>query len=402
MNHSNSFLLASIAAAFSFATSQAAEITARQENPTTIRVLAPDAFELTFSMRKGFVAHFFDLKNDPRKTQDLAPVNEENGLLWTKAAPPGDADGGSWYANPPATMELLESGPVRVRVRLAGPHRRYGRTDAKAVWEDLGFEQTFTIYPTGNAYLDYALVTQKPVLLHHFLLIIKSNGSWGNRGKGEGKDQVHCAGEFGADKPSGQRTTSFALQWSDGPTHFQDFLMVLQKGRYSGSYWNEGYQDEDLRAGLDLMSRFPEKTVPKGKDHLSVLFRFAHDLNSPEAAKPFAEDYRAPDRLEVTQGSLDTADEGDVDADGFNEAQGCYVIKAGARAAAFILHGAKTPRLLPVFKIKGWTSDAPKTIALGNRELRAGRDFLASSQDGVLLVQLLENLREDVKIQIAP
>ena len=51
-----SFLLASIATAFSFATARAAEITARQEDPATIRVTAPDAFELTFSMRKGFVA----------------------------------------------------------------------------------------------------------------------------------------------------------------------------------------------------------------------------------------------------------------------------------------------------------------------------------------------------------
>jgi hypothetical protein len=201
---SNSVLLVSVVTAFSFATARAAEISAKQENPTTIRVIAPDAFELTFSMRKGFVAHFFDLKNDPRKAHDLAPVNEENGILWTKAAPPGDGDGGSWYANPPATMELLESGPVRVRVRLAGPHRRYGRTDAKAVWEDLGFEQTFTIYPTGNAYLDYALVTQKPVLLHHFLWIIKSNGAWGSRGKAKERARCIARGNSGPTNPRGR------------------------------------------------------------------------------------------------------------------------------------------------------------------------------------------------------
>jgi hypothetical protein len=251
-------------------------------------------------------------------------------------------------------------------------------------------------------YLDYALVTEQPVPLHHFLLIIKSNGAWGNQGKGQGKSEVHCAAEFGAEKPTGKQASSFALQWSDGPTHFQDILMVFQKGRFPGTYWNEGYQDEDLRAGLDLLSRFPEKTVPRGKDHIHVLVRFAQDLNSPEAAKPYADDYRAPDRLTVSQGSLETTDEGDLDADGFNEAQGCYVLKAEAGGTSFIVHGGNLPRLSPAFKVKGWTGAAPKAIAVGKRKISAGTDFLASSHDGVLLVQLLETIREDVTIGISP
>jgi hypothetical protein len=383
-----------------FGVAQAAEISANQEADKTIRVVVPDLFELTCTKRKGFVAAFFDLKHDPQKRHDLAPVLDENGILWTKTAGREITSGDSWYANPPATMELLEAGPVRVRIRLAGPHHRYGYTDSKAAWSELGFAQTFTIYPTGNAYIDYTLETRQPVPLHHFLLIIKSAGSWGNQGQGVGKGEVHCAGEFGAAKPYGQQASSFALQWSDGPTHFQDILMVMQKGRYVGTYWNEGYRDKDVRAGLDLMSRWPDKTVPVGEDHIHLLMRFAHDLNSPDAVKPYAEDYRAPDRLEVSEGTIETADRGDRDADGFNEAEGCYVMNAGARGVAFVLHGRNAPRMSPVFKIKGWTGPPPNSIALGQRELLRGKDVLTSVRDGSLLVQILENVREDAKIEI--
>lgn len=393
------FLLAMAAMILSGA-ARAAEISANQEADKTIRVVVPDTFELTFTKRKGFVAAFFDLKHDPQKKHDLAPVLDENGILWTKTAGQGMTSGDSWYANPPATMELLEAGPVRVRVRLAGPHHRYGYTDLKAAWNDLGFTQTFTIYPTGNTYIDYALVTRQPVPLHHFLLIIKSAGSWGNQGQGEGKGEVHCAGEFGAEKPYGNQTSSFALQWSDGPTHFQDILMVMQKGRHPGTYWNEGYRDKDVRAGLDLLSRWPDKTVPKGEDHLHLLMRFAHDLNSPEAAKPYAEDYRAPDRLAISEGTIETADEGDRDGDGFNEAEGCYVLKAGARGVAFVLHGRNVPRMLPAFKIKDWAGSPPKSVAVGQRELLQGKDVLCSVWDGSLLVQILENVGEDAKIEM--
>ena len=393
-------LALALAAAVSIAAEKAIEITAKQENETTIRVVAPGAFELTFTKQKGFVGDFYDLKHDPQKNRNLAPVNPENGLLWTKNAPVADATGGAWYANPPDTMELLEAGPARVRVRVAGPHRRYGYKKPEAAWKELAYEQTFTIYPTGNVYIDYALVAGQPLALKGFNLIIKSTGAWGAEGKGEGKGEAHCAGEFGADKPTGQQASSFGLQWSDGPTYFQDFLLVFQKGQFGGSYWNMGYLHEDYRAGFNILSHFPNNTVPQGKDHIFLLMRFADGLNSPAAAKPYAEDYRAPDRLEVSEGTLDAADEGDLDRDGFNETEGCYVLKAGPRATAFVLHGAKTPRMLPVLKLKGWTSAAPKSISLGTKELLPGKDFLASSQNGVLLVQLLEAVREDAKINI--
>jgi hypothetical protein len=191
-------------------------ISAVQEGEKTIRVIVPGQFETTFTKQKGFGGVWFDLKHDPQKKRDLAPVLEENGLLWVKNGPPG-ADG-SWYANPPREMTLLESGPTRVRIRLSGSHQRYGMVKPEAEWKELGFEQTYTVYPSGAFYVDYALIARQPIEFHHFLLILKPNGVWGNRGKGEGAREVHCAGEFGPDKPYGATASSFALEWTDGPT----------------------------------------------------------------------------------------------------------------------------------------------------------------------------------------
>jgi len=375
------------------------EIRAKQEGEGAIRVVSEGRFETTFTKRKGFGATWFDLKHDPQKKRDLAPVLDENGLLWVKIGSPPQAEG-SWYANPPREMKLLEAGPSRVRVQLSGPHQRYGRTGPEAAWKELGFEQTFTVYPSGAVYVDYTLIAQQPLVLHGFLLILKPNGAWGSLGKGEGANEVRCAGEFGPDKPSGPTASSFALEWTDGPTYFQDMLMVLREGKYNGSYWNGGYQDKDLRAGLDIVRRWPDKTLPKGSNHISLLLCFRDDLNGHQAAAAYAQDYRSPDRLDVSEGGLDTADEGDRDADGFNEAEGCYVLKSTGKGVRFTLHGAKVQRMQPAFKVKGWNGSSSPRLTVGGTPLVQGTDFQASSAAGVLLVTLARIVNSDVPLSI--
>jgi len=239
-----------------------------------------------------------------------------------------------------------------------------------------------------------------PLALHHFVLILKPNGVWGNRGKGEGANEVHCAGEFGPDKPSGPTASSFALEWTDGPTHFQDILMVLRKGKYKGSYWNEGYEDKDLRAGLDLMTRWPDQTLPKGSDHISLLLCFRDDLNGHQAAAAYANDYRSPDRLNVSEGVLDTLDEGDRDADGFNEAEGCYVLNSTAKGVRFTLHGAKVQRMQPAFKVKGWKGSGTPRLTMDGLPLALGADFQVSVDGGVLLLTLARIVNNDVSVSI--
>ena len=371
----------------------------KQVDKKTVLATVPGKFETTFTLRKGFGHTWFDLKHDPEKKRDLAPVAQENGFFWVKAAPEGQR-GVSWYANPSQSMELLEANPVRLRVRFRGPHMRYGKVGEKFKWSDLHFDLTWTLYATGKVCGDYVLVTEKPVKLHHNVAIIKSTGHWGKNGKGEGANEIHPASECGDGmKPGSKGPASWVLQWSNGPTHFTDILMVFQKGKYGGTYWNEGYKDNDYRTGLKIMSAFEDATVPAGRTPLRVMFRLADDMNTVEEATLYANDYRTPDALDVKKGELDKSDAGDDDKDGFNEAEGCYVLKAAGDGVMFTLHGAKVPRMNPAFKIKGWTGEAPKAIALGARDL-APKNFNATVKDGTLLVQILVPVKEDAQIAI--
>ncbi len=383
-------------------------LSATQENDKekTIRVVASGAFETTLTLRKGFGASWFDLAHDPDKKHDLAPVLDENGLYWVKLArTPADpkiTDTGSWYANPAQKIELLESGPVRAKVRLAGWHMRYGRADEKAAMKELGFELTHTIYPTGAVYTAYVLDAAEEVPLHHFVTIIKSNGAWGPAGKGQGKGEAHCVTEGGDGAPRGIKApASFVLQWSNGPTFFADMLLVYYTGRYGTSYWNEGFEDKDYRAAMNLMARFPDRKLPKGRTTLLFLFRVADDMNSAAAAAPYASDYRSPDRLEVSKGAAETADEGDLDRDGYNESEGCYALKAGADGVAFTIHGKQTPRMKPALKIKGWPGEQVQAVTLGGRKLESGKDYIASVKDGVASVLLWADIRDDVLVSVS-
>jgi hypothetical protein len=277
-------------------------------------------------------------------------------------------------------MTLLEDGPARVRVRLRGAHMRYGNVDPKNAWKELRFDQTYTLYPDGSVFIAYALEQAEPVVYHHFLVITKSNGAWGPKGAGEAR----VAGENGAEKPTSKSPTSFTLQWSDGPTWFTDILMVAQRGKYGASYWNEGYQDQDLRSSLDLGSLWPEKTIPAGKQQVNFLMRFAEDIDSAETAALHAADYRSPDRLDATAGK----------ADGYDEGEGCYVLQAAPEGVAFTIHGKSTARVNPTFKVRGWTGPATATAG--------GKPVAVHVRDGTLLLQLSGTVKEDVALVIRP
>jgi len=159
-------------------------INAKQVDDKTVSVTVPGQFEITITKRKGFVGSFWDLKNDPEKKFDLGPVRDENGILWTETGRPNhlEKSRASWYAAPCDTLEILEPGPLRVRVKISGVHCRYGNTWKSQRWPELGFEQTFTMYPNGATYIDYMVIAKKPLKLHHFLLI-GTPGAGGDLGR---------------------------------------------------------------------------------------------------------------------------------------------------------------------------------------------------------------------------
>jgi len=400
---SNMLLFVVCVAALLCAPCAAQTINAKQIDDKTIRVTVPGRFETDFTKRKGFGHTWYDLKHDPEKIHNLAPVDDENGFFWIKNGPGPErpAGGRSWYANPAKAVRLVEANPVRARVRLKGVHMCYGKPWKKMEWPELGFELTWTIYPTGHVFGDYTLVADQPVKLHHFLAIIKSTGHWGPLGTGVGKGEIHPASEAGDGvKPSGRKPCAWVLQHSNGPTHFTDILMVFQDGKYGGTYWNMGYRDRDYRTGLNILAMFPDKAVPAGGMHIPVMFRIAEDMSDVKTAALHANAYRAPGKLTVTQGKVVTDDAGDYDGDGYNESEGCYVLRSTPVGVAFTLPGAKTPRMTPAFKILDWKGEAPKAVVLGARDLALGTHFNATVTDGVLVVQILSDVSEDASLAI--
>lgn len=169
---------------------------------------------------------------------------------------------------------------------------------------------------------------------------------------------------------------------------------------FGGVWFDLKHEDKDLRAGLDLMRHWPDRTLPKGKDHIHLMMVFRHDLNGHEAAQPYANDNRSPDHLPVSKGKLDTTDDGDADADGFSKTESCYVLKSGRDSVAFALHGTAVARMFPAFKIKDWPDAPPETLTLGGEKLAAGRDFNASVRGGVLLLQIFRVIKDDVSVAI--
>jgi hypothetical protein len=149
-------------------------ICARFEGTDAIRIRAPGRFEITFTKAEGFGEEVYDIEADPDELYDLSALLPENGILWTKVTEVGDD--GSYYANHATDLELLEPGGMRVRVRHSGKHQRYGI--AGTDWNDLGYVQTFTVYATGDVYVDYALLAARDIPLLQFTLIVKTTGDW--------------------------------------------------------------------------------------------------------------------------------------------------------------------------------------------------------------------------------
>jgi hypothetical protein len=72
----------------------------------------------------------------------------------------------------------------------------------------------------------------------------------------------------------------------------------------------------------------------------------------------------------------------------------------GRHGVVFTLHGSKTARMQPAFKIKGWVGAAPDSIALGGKQLAAAKEFNAAVVKDALLLQILEPIRQDATISI--
>jgi hypothetical protein len=370
-------------------------VCARFEGSDLIRIRAPGRFELIFDKSEGFGETLYDLQADPDMLHDLSASAEENGILWSVIEEAGIHV--PYFANNATDLELLEESGVRVRARQSGKHHRYGLPTSP--WEDLGYTQTFTVYATGEVVVDYALIASRDIDLDLFTLIVKSTGAWGPSGSGPGANEAHCVGASGLTTPFETTASPFAMVTSNGSLYFADILMAMYGGLHDGSYWNEGYLDQDFRCGLWITEFNP--TLPEGTSHLPLMLRIGDDMNDPTGGTKYAAPYRSPDTdFDVVQGVKVLDNPGDFDEDGFNESDGTYVVRRQiGQDVEFELH-AGIPRINPAFKILDWNEPSPQSIRIDGILEEQGTVFRASAANGTLIVQLLGERNADTQVQI--
>lgn len=77
------------------------------------------------------------------------------------------------------------------------------------------------------------------------------------------------------------------------------------------------------------------------------------DLHGAPEARSLAGDYQHPAKLDVRVGRRITDADGDLNADGFNESEGCYELAADGNLVRFRLDPAGQLRHAPVFRVRG-------------------------------------------------
>ena len=110
--------------------------------------------------------------------------------------------------------------------------------------------------------------------------------------------------------------------------------------------------EEESRLGAMFLARTPRR--PQAEWALMMCV-WPDDVNDATTAELLAGSYVAPLPLSFEIGEAVRTDPGDLDNDGYNEAEGCYVIAPLGRRARFRLDATARAAWYPMFKVRGST-----------------------------------------------
>jgi hypothetical protein len=114
----------------------------------------------------------------------------------------------------------------------------------------------------------------------------------------------------------------------------------------------------------------------------------APEMKTAAEALPHALQYRKPAKLSGVE--LVTDDPGDLNKDGFNESEGCFVLR-GAGPLEVTYEKGEGSGWAPAFKVLGWRSAAPVTVSVDGNEIPC----VSAVVDGNLVLQVLGTLEGD-------
>lgn len=306
----------------------------------------------------GTISKYFDL-DASNNTTDLA--SSANGLFsWVVNV---GASNRRQHEDTDASLEILEDSNVRVRIRASG-HLGVGQTnnDYNIVW---------TIYADGMAGRDENL-TARAALTNYYNTFMYPQTGYGNACDRNDGDTLACGATSGT---VGDNNRFFGLRKTSGVanTGWYNFPMFAGEGIGYDTYLADGGQTQ---IGF-YMNNAPDNTTTRS--YTAVILHYAHntasriildDLNTQRGGRARALDFNKNASLSFASGTVNTTDEGDYDADGYNEAEIAYVMNANSNRVDFTLPITDSNRYNPKFKIKNYTGADVNVMVDGNQAVQ--------------------------------
>ncbi len=363
--------------------------------------------------RYGWITAWFNLEDDPFKMTNLAGLgyfplikphhvgyvervdgswkrvnsNRKKELSKVLDVNLGLQKGATRAQRGEVTFEVLEDTAARVRTRT--------RHDA---WP---FEvHDYTFYPTGQIFVagHFDLQTDDPLTVRlagvSYYTVKNTQINWAETVKGASR----MSGEGGH-----PYSTPFLLSRSNDIPSFQtampdDILTCTPIQRNTITFINNEFPFSWRRAPIKFSADFDAETA----DFDLQMRVFPRDLDSFEAAAAYVADYQSPAKLAVSGGTVVTDDPGDRNGDGYNEAEGCYVLKADrGDGLSVTLESGGLKRFQPAFKVVGWQGPVPSAVAVDGE---ATENWNAAKIAGsTLVMQLLDVIESPTfSIKLAP
>lgn len=394
------------------------EVTETGDSPgRKVVIVAPGAYKaVVWQEAGGGIMEFYDLGQDPEAKWNLA--GWDRGLCeigWHGATFQSPADKkdcclkhileknreGACYdgtrdwpsighkaLQAEGDLEIIEQSPVRVRVRA----KSWFVWWSKYADRDLPVEAVYTFYPAGQ------IVVQVRV-------------------KRTGSSPMHWSREYGphlfvaAPKNSPQTNPTFTFstpeiaQLKDGVVQPAEELVLTASDKVKTTLLLTIPAESDKL--FDCHMRHDGRSVNwdrAGYGSNSIVMEPGYDsswacliqigtsrspllpeMRTPRDALSYARQYRAPAQIEGAELLKD--DPGDFNKDGYNESEGCHVLK-GPGPLAFSYERGTGAGHAAAFKIVNWKSVAPQKITVDGKEIPA----VSAVLEGHLLVQLLGTL----------
>lgn len=296
-------------------------------------------------------------------------------------------------------LEIIEQSPVRVRVRA----KSWFVWWSKYADRDLPVEAVYTFYPAGQIFIQV-------------------------RVKRTGDSAMHWGREYGPhlfvaapkNKPEANPVFKFSTpklaEIKDGFAQPAEELVLAASDKVKATFLLAIPAESDKL--FDCHMRHDGRSVGwdrAGYGSRSIVMapgydstwacliqmgtagsRLIPELRTPKDALSHAVQYRKPPAVAVKGAELVTDDAGDFNADGFNESEGCTVLR-GKGPVELTYRRKETAGFAPAFKIIGWQGPAPTRIKANGKEVPA----IAQVVDGKLVLQVLGALEgPEVNIEI--